>query len=553
MSMAETPEGPAEALAGRYVLKGELGRGGMATVYLALDQKHGRDVALKLFRPDLAAAVGPERFLQEIQITAGLNHPHILPLLDSGIAGGLLFFVMPCVSGGSLRRLLLGQEKDGGTEIPLEAVLRIVREVASALDYAHNRGVVHRDIKPENILFNEGLAVVGDFGIARAISAAPRDQVTRTGTALGTLGYMSPEQALGTGELDSRTDVYSLGCVVYEMLVGGTPASWPGPEDVKLGRLSDLPADHRRRLDRYPGRVEQVLAKALALRPGDRFGSAGELARGLVSASERTPSFSEAQVQQLLDRAAELQAQEPVADGALTIGAVEQVAAEVGIPPEHVREAAKELIGAPPQGQLSRPRTSGGQALDRGQSTDPQTGLWRRSPAEKWDRVVLDSYVEGEVPEEAYADIVGEIQSSLGVVGHSSIMAGTLTWSPATKTETSRLIVISLTRGVGQTRVRVEEEFEIRGLRRAFVPLGGLAGLLVAAVGDFLIGGVGGSPPAILLPCIGLGVVAGVFGTIKFQANTRRPQLEALAARLTALAKEAAEKRLGSGSGDPGG
>ena len=191
------------------------------------------------------------------------------------------------MEGGSLRRLL-----GSDPEIPLEAVLRIAREVASALDYAHNRGVVHRDIKPENILFNGGLAVVGDFGIALAISSAPREQVTRTGAALGTLGYMSPEQALGQSELDARTDVYSLGCVVYEMLTGGTPASWPGPEDVKLGRLEDLPPEHRRRLDRYPGRVEQVLTKALALRPDDRYRQCWETFPGLWLRRRSGPEVS---------------------------------------------------------------------------------------------------------------------------------------------------------------------------------------------------------------------------------------------------------------------
>ncbi|MDP2959108.1 MAG: serine/threonine-protein kinase, partial [Longimicrobiales bacterium] len=358
-------------LADRSRIEGEHGRGGMAPVYLAQDLKHSRKVALKVFRRDLAAAVGPERFLREIEITAGLNHPHVLPLLDSGDAGGLLYYVMPYVAGGSLRRILAG-----GQPIPLEAVLRIVREVASALDYAHGRGVVHRDIKPENILFNEGLAVVGDFGIARAVSQAPREHVTRTGVAVGTLGYMSPEQALGTGEVDARTDVFSLGCVVYEMLTGGTPASWLLPDDVRLGRLSDVPAAHRARLDGLPGRVEQVLARALALRPADRFAAAGELAEGLVTASERTPAFSEEQVRRLLDRAAELQALEPLEDGALTIGAVEQVAAQVGIPPEHVRQAARDLAREPRSVALPAPR----------------------APQGKFGHVVITRVLEGEAP-----------------------------------------------------------------------------------------------------------------------------------------------------------
>ena len=187
------------SFAGRYTVHRELGQGGMATVYLAQDEKHHREVALKVLRPELAAAVGAERFRREIQITAKLNHPHILPLLDSGTSDGVFYYVMPYVAGGSLRLLLMGQEK-----VPLEAVLRIVREVAACLDHAHARGVIHRDIKPENILFNEGLAVVSDFGIARAVSDAQREGVTRTGLAVGTPGYMSPEQALGTGMVDAR-------------------------------------------------------------------------------------------------------------------------------------------------------------------------------------------------------------------------------------------------------------------------------------------------------------------------------------------------------------
>ncbi len=204
---------------------------------------------------------------------------------------------------------------------------------------------------------------------------------------------MSPEQALATGEVDARADVYALGSVTYELLVGGTPASWPGPEDVKLGRLSDLPGEHRLRLDRLPGRVEQVLAKALALRPGDRFLQAGELARALESASERTPSFSEEQVRQLLDRAAELQAEGPEAPppGGLTIGGVEQVAAQVGIPPQHVRQAAREIGRASPPG----PSAVG--------------GAWRQHKGPKWDRLVSDEVVNAEVPESAFPKMVEEI------------------------------------------------------------------------------------------------------------------------------------------------
>jgi hypothetical protein len=523
--MSDLAGGTRGALASRYSLERELGRGGMATVFLAKDLKHGREVALKVIRPELAAAVGAERFLREIEITAGLNHPHILPLLDSGAPEGLLFYVMPYVAGGSLRRLL-----HSDAELPLEAVLRIAREVASALDYAHNRGVVHRDIKPENILFNEGLAVVGDFGIAMAISSAPREKVTRTGAALGTLGYMSPEQALGTGELDAKTDVYSMGCVIYEMLVGGTPASWPGPEDVKLGRLTDLPAEHRRRLDAYPGRVEQVLARALALRAGDRYSNAGELVQGLVSASEKTPSFSESQVRQLLDRAAELQAQEPVDEGALTIGAVEQVAAQVGIPPEHVREAARELSRREP---VSVP-TVGGE--------------WRRRKAGRWHQLVTDQVVEGEVPDSAYGTMVEQIQTSLAVVGHASVVGGSLTWSPAAHSEATRAVVISVTPRRGQTVIHIEETLEIRGFKKAIFPVGGLT---AGAFGALIAEGLGmGEPagPLFALLCVAGGIATAFFTATKLDAEEKGPQVTALARRLAELAEDEMErKKLGSG------
>jgi len=521
-------------MASRYTLEREVGRGGMATVYLARDTKHGRDVALKVIRPDLVEAVGAERFLREIQITASLNHPHILPLLDSGAEDGLLYYVMPYVSGGSLRRLLGGE-----AEVPLEAVLRVSEEVASALDYAHGRGVVHRDIKPENILFNEGLAVVGDFGIALAVSSAPRRKVTQTGAAVGTLGYMSPEQALGQATLDARTDVYSLGCVVYEMLLGGTPASWPGPEDVKLGRFQDLPVEHRRRLDRLPGRVEQVLARTLALRPGDRFLKAGEMARALASASERTTSFSEVQVRELLDRAARLQAQEPEAPGSLTMGAVEQVAAQVGIPPEHVRRAAAELRRESAPTVLPARETPGGRALDWGPGSQAPDGLWRKHPDEKWDRVVIDTLIDGEVPDEVYPLMVEEIQEHLAIMGHASVLANTLTWGPATHGEESRRVVVSVKKKDGMTRVRVEERFEIRSYRRFFVAMGGLSGALFAALAAAVLGVGGDSMPALLIPFMGMGVAGGVFGTIKFEANTRRPQLEALSRRLKDIAETA--------------
>src|SRR5438105_3590476 len=194
------------ALAGRYTIERELGRGGMATVYLAQDLKHHRKVAIKVLKPELAAALGPERFLQEIEIAAGLTHPHILPLYDSGVATGLLYYVMPYVEGETLRNRL-----DRAGQLPLAEAVQITREVADALSYAHSHDVVHRDIKPENILFEAGHAIVTDFGIARAITAAAAGTLTETGIAIGTPGYMSPEQATESERLGGRLHTYTTG------------------------------------------------------------------------------------------------------------------------------------------------------------------------------------------------------------------------------------------------------------------------------------------------------------------------------------------------------
>ncbi|HYW33293.1 MAG TPA: serine/threonine-protein kinase, partial [Gemmatimonas sp.] len=200
------------AIAHSYRVERELGAGGMATVYLAHDLKHDRDVAIKVLHPDLGAALGGERFLSEIRTTARLQHPHILPLLDSGEADGLLYYVMPLVTGETLRARLERER-----QLPIPEAVRIAREVASALDYAHRQSVIHRDIKPENILLHDGSALVADFGIALAVQSAGGARMTQTGLSLGTPQYMSPEQATGDHTLDARTDIYSLGAVLYEM------------------------------------------------------------------------------------------------------------------------------------------------------------------------------------------------------------------------------------------------------------------------------------------------------------------------------------------------
>ncbi|MGE0554937.1 MAG: protein kinase [Gemmatimonadales bacterium] len=270
----------ATALADRYRVERELGQGGMATVYLAEDLKHHRPVAIKLLRPELAAALGGERFVREIETTAGLNHPHILGLFDSGQAGDLLYYVMPFVDGESLRARL-----DRERQLPLEDAVRIAREVAEALGYAHGRGIIHRDIKPENILLHGGHAIVADFGIAKAVTEAGGETLTRTGMAIGTPHYMSPEQATA-GPVDARSDLYALGAVLYEMLAGEPPYTGAsGQAILAKGMMEPVPRVSVVRQTVSPG-LERVVTKALAKSPADRFGSAAALLEGL-RASER--------------------------------------------------------------------------------------------------------------------------------------------------------------------------------------------------------------------------------------------------------------------------
>jgi eukaryotic-like serine/threonine-protein kinase len=268
------------ALEGRYRIEGELGEGGMATVYLADDLRHGRQVAVKVLRPALAAVVGADRFLAEIRMTAALQHPHILPLHDSGEAAGFLFYVMPFVKGESLRERL-----DRDRQLPVQEAVEIARKVADALEYAHEQDVIHRDIKPANILLNRGEPVVADFGIALALSEAGGGRITETGLSLGTPHYMSPEQATGERSLDPRSDVYALGCVLYEMLVGEPP--FPGPTaQAVLARI--LTGDPRRvtaTRRTVPEHVDGVVSKSLEKLPADRFDSAAEFAAALADPS----------------------------------------------------------------------------------------------------------------------------------------------------------------------------------------------------------------------------------------------------------------------------
>jgi eukaryotic-like serine/threonine-protein kinase len=268
------------ALPDHYVIDRELGRGGMALVYLARDIRHERFVALKTLRPEIAIALGRERFLREIKLAARLQHPNILPVYDSGDAGGTLYYVMPFVEGESLRDRL---ERE--PQLPVDDALQIAREVAEALAYAHDHDVVHRDIKPENIMLSGGHAIVADFGIARAVSAAGGDKLTQTGLAIGTPAYMPPEQASGSGQVDRRSDIYSLACVLYETLAGQPPFTGPTAQAIMARHSLDAVPRLKIVRDAIPDDLEVVIERALEKVPADRYQTSGEFAKALTNAS----------------------------------------------------------------------------------------------------------------------------------------------------------------------------------------------------------------------------------------------------------------------------
>ena len=265
-------------MADRYRIEREIGSGGMATVYLAHDIRHDRDVAIKVLHPDLGAALGGNRFLTEIRTTAKLQHPHILPLLDSGEADGLLYYVMPYVVGQTLRERVQHER-----QLPIPEAVRIAREAASALDYAHRHGTIHRDIKPENILLHDGQALVADFGIALAVQQAGGQRMTQTGLSLGTPQYMSPEQAMGERVIDARSDIYALGAVTYEMLVGEPPFTGPTVQAIIAKAMTERPVPLHTIRDTIPPGVEHAVLTALAKLPADRFASAAEFANALAT------------------------------------------------------------------------------------------------------------------------------------------------------------------------------------------------------------------------------------------------------------------------------
>lgn len=426
-------------LSDRYRIESEIGRGGMATVFLAEDLKHHRQVAIKVLHPDLAATLGADRFLREIEITARLSHPFILPLLDSGEAGGHLFYVMPFVAGRSLRERLSDDRPP-----MIEEVLFITGQVASALDYAHRQEVIHRDVKPENILLSEGHSLVADFGVAGAIATAGESRITRGGIPVGTPGYMSPEQATGSTNISPRTDVFGLACLVYEALVGGTPEQWPAEEAVRLGRFPDASAEHRARLDFLPGRVEQVLVKALAIRPEDRFASPGEFSKALTRAASGTAKLDPDTTREVLERASELDLESPMAEGALSIGTIEQVAAEAGIAPDHVRAAIQQV----------RPATASPEL-----SSDPGAIVATSCTQvdNRAERISAQRLVEGEIPASEHEALASEIQRAIGQAGHVTSLGRSFTWTSTSQSAGDPRVLVTMMAEDGQSRIVVEQ------------------------------------------------------------------------------------------------
>ena len=514
------PQDLAAALAGRYDLERVIGVGGMATVYLAHDVRHRRRVAVKVLNPSLAAAIGTDRFLHEIEIAAKLAHPHILPLYDSGATGaggtGSLFYVMPFVDGASLRHRLNDQKT-----LPLAEVTRIVMEVADALAYAHRQGIVHRDVKPENILFVEGHAVVADFGIAKAVATAGGAQLTRSGFPLGTPGYMSPEQAAARGDIDARTDVYSLACVAYELLVGQTPGLWVTEEEVRLGRFADAEPEHRRALDGLPGRVEQVLVRALAMRPAWRYQSVDEFAHDLETRGQGGAAVDHEDARAIVRRAAELDAGADRAD-AFTMGTVERIGAEAGIAPERVRAAALELQGWP-------------EGPQRG-------GLFGIRP-----EFTLDRVVETEIGKAAYGPLLEEIRVSLAEMGElHATLDDSLMWSSPPGTTGRKAQVLVVPRD-GRTRVRLVDRDAVSNTV-ALIPIAagsavtiGIVGAIVhSSTGSDLLAAIAGGSSAVGLFTAGFAMVR---WSVRRQLKRRYAQVRGLADRLEAIVRGGEQKR----------
>ena len=493
----------AAALAERYELREVLGRGGMATVYLAYDRKHRRDVALKVLLPGLAAFLGVERFLKEIQVAARLTHPHILALHDSGEAGGFLYYVMPYIEGGSLRQQLAGRRPRGADQ-----ALAIAAPVADALSYAHRMGVLHRDIKPENILFSQGHPIVSDFGIAKAISTAGGANLTRTGFPVGTPGYMSPEQAAGLTDLDERTDVYSLAVV-------------PTEDAVRAGRFLEATATHRTRLSDAAGaRVEGALVRGLAIRHDQRTATPAALIDELSGATVPRRRYSGGEVQEIVQRAAELEATAPTAGGAMTIGGVEALAAEVGIARDVVRAAVQSLT---PAGAVAP-------------SEPPRSNRWLGGPT----TLLFERVVDGEVPDSEWLGMVDEIRRALNNVGQVSQFGRSFSWVATRRGASQRDLEVAVSVRGGHTRIAIRENLAslIGGIYGGIG--GGMGGGGIGPIIGIFAGALHATGPAfgVVVPLWLLTSFVTARTFYHYSTRRRMRDLERLADRLAALARE---------------
>src|SRR5436309_359605 len=514
----EIPADLQTALADRYTLRRVLGRGGMATVYLADDKKHYRAVALKVLLPGLAAFLGAERFLKEIQIAARLTHPHILALHDSGEAGGFLYYVMPYIDGGSLRQQLEGPPRRALSQ---EQALAITQPVADALSYAHRMGVLHRDIKPENLLFSQGHPIVSDFGIAKAISTAGGANLTRTGFPVGTPGDMSPEQAAGLTDLDERTDVYSLAVVIYEMLVGEVPGRWPTEDAVRAGQFLEATATHRSRLSDAAGaRGEGALVRSLAIRHDQSTATPAALIDELSGATVPRRRYSGGEVQEIVQRAAELEATAPTAGGAMTIGGVEALAAEVGIARDVVRAAVQSLT---PAGAVAP-------------SEPPRSNRWLGGPT----TLLFERVVDGEVPDSEWLGMVDEIRRALNNVGQVSQFGRSFSWVATRRGASQRDLEVAVSVRGGHTRIAIRENLAslIGGIYGGIG--GGMGGGGIGPIIGIFAGALHATGPAfgVVVPLWLLTSFVTARTFYHYSTRRRMRDLERLADRLAALARE---------------
>lgn len=533
-SSPPVPEDLTRALADRFELKDVLGRGGMATVYIARDRKHHRDVAVKVLRPDIASAIGADRFLKEIQIVARMVHPHILSLHDSGEADGFVYYVMPYIDGGSLRQRIERDKRMG-----IADAIAIASPIADALSYAHGLGVLHRDIKPENVLFARTHPIVADFGIAKAVSSANSGaQLTRTGISLGTPGYMSPEQAAGFADVDEKTDVYALAILVYEMIVGEIPGRWVTEDSTREGRFLDASSTHRMYLASAGKVAEGALVRALALRPDHRTATPQAFIAELMGKAEAPRrKYRPDEIERIVNRAAELEASNPTSSGAMTMGGIEQIGRDVGIKPELVRDAAKELS---PHAVSSRETSL----------LPPKKNFVIGGPT----RLLFERTIAGELDEADFPILVEEIRILMSEVGTVSQLGQSFTWTLNKGSGgVGRMMEVAVTARAGRTRIIIQESLQnlIGGIWGGIG--GGMGG---GGMGPLMGGLIGGK---VLVAAAAWFIVPAWLTLTYFTARTayhysvrnKQNELERLANRLAEVARELiaeSDARLGRGA-----